>query len=72
MSKDISNNTLYFCNGKNPILFSDNYIKVTDINAEDLFPKIHEGNDFILLVLDEYSVTQYMPNFFSNNIKTII
>ncbi|ORX84879.1 hypothetical protein BCR32DRAFT_266028 [Anaeromyces robustus] len=38
----------------------DKYYKLTDINPEVIFPMVEKGEEYILLKIDKYSVTQYV------------
>ncbi|OUM63641.1 hypothetical protein PIROE2DRAFT_9784, partial [Piromyces sp. E2] len=58
------NNSLYYCSGEEMITFSSTikYYKLSNINASSIYPVIESGDDYILLKIDQYSVTQYSSN----------
>ncbi|ORX42276.1 hypothetical protein BCR36DRAFT_416175 [Piromyces finnis] len=60
--QDLSNN-IKICDGIKELTFNKNnekyYYPKQNINASFTFPIIEQGNDIILLVIDEYSITQY-------------
>jgi len=60
----IYNKNPYFCNKDKPISFSEVeiYIELKNINANLNFPVIENGNDIILLKIDQYSVTQQITD----------
>lgn len=60
--------SLYYCSGVEKISFSSvtKYYKLSNIKANSIYPNIISGNDYILLKIDQYSVTQYSSNSGSN------
>ncbi|ORX78583.1 hypothetical protein BCR32DRAFT_270003 [Anaeromyces robustus] len=56
------NNYLYYCYDNSMIDFDSTiyYYELKNIDADSIYPKIVNGNDNILLKIDEYSVTQYI------------
>lgn len=64
------NDNFYFCLNDKRIIFYNQikYYKLSNIKANEIFPKIVKGDDYILLKVDQYSITQYSSNS-GGNIK---
>ncbi|OUM63259.1 hypothetical protein PIROE2DRAFT_10225 [Piromyces sp. E2] len=58
----VESNAKYYChnNQKYTIGSDDKYYSISDINAEDIYPNLSEGNDIILIKVSPYSITQYI------------
>lgn len=72
---DYDTKTPYYCLNEKRYKFDDfnKYLRLTDIDpTNSTFPKINTGYEYILLKIDDYSVTQYITNSSNYNFFIIL